>query len=368
MHHEFAPSQISRKSLEKGIVAASFAFTLVTACTAEPAPRSVPAEFVRGLALPGTLDQFKRPAAITVDANTAEIFVADASNNRIVIFDANGSYRFEFGGRDDFATPLDVAVDSQGFIYVLGTTKEGNRIQRYDFDGTTPHAVQLPELDSADARIGYICIDEEDRLFLLETTRGSIFILSREGELLSSFELDAREESGEETDAMVGSLHANRGLIYVPISSYGTVQVYDLEGTLVRSLGHQGNNIGELNFPVAVTVRDDGMVMVLDKHRFNVLCFAQEGNFLGEFGGKGMRPGWFYYPTLLAVDTNGLVYIGQILGHRVDVCRIPNFILDAHSRSAEMGAALPRPTPLRAARTIPSTQHQGGVYRLTTIR
>jgi hypothetical protein len=204
-------------------------------------------------------------------------------------------------------------------------------------------------------------MDEQDRLFLLEATQGSVFVLSRDGELLSSFPIDAREDSREKSENVHGSLHASQGLAYVPLSSHGTVQAYDLEGTLVQSYGYRGGNVGELNFPVAVTVKDDGMVMVLDKHRFNVLCFAHGGKFLGEFGGKGMRPGWFYHPTLLAVDTNGLVYIGQIFGRRVDVCRIPDFIRDAHSRSAEMSATHSTDQELRVAWKGTSSLDRGGV-------
>ena len=93
-------------------------------------------------------------------------------------------------------------------------------------------------------------------------------------------------------------------------------------------MGHKGNNLSELNFPVAVTVNDDGIIMILDKHRYNVVCYNMNGTFLGEFGGKGYSLGWFYHPTKIASDGAGMVYIGQIYLNRVQICSLPRFIID----------------------------------------
>ena len=39
-------------------------------------------------------------------------------------------------------------------------------------------------------------------------------------------------------------------------------------------------------------------------------------------------PGWFYHPTLLEADADGLVYVGQIFRNKIQVCRIPDFIVN----------------------------------------
>ena len=85
---------------------------------------------------------------------------------------------------------------------------------------------------------------------------------------------------------------------------------------------------------VAVT---DGLVMVLDKMRFNIVCFSHEGRFLGEFGGKGISPGWFYFPSLLVADGSDQVIVGQIFLNRVQICRIPRFIAEHESGSSLQG-------------------------------
>ncbi|MCX6832292.1 MAG: hypothetical protein NT028_09200, partial [candidate division Zixibacteria bacterium] len=67
---------------------------------------------------------------------------------------------------------------------------------------------------------------------------------------------------------------------------------------------------------------------VLDKHRYNVVCFTIDGQFLGEFGGMGFRLGWFYYPNFFALDKLGRCYISQIYLNLVQVCDLPKFIVE----------------------------------------
>jgi hypothetical protein len=92
---------------------------------------------------------------------------------------------------------------------------------------------------------------------------------------------------------------------------------------------------GELNFPVSVDVLPSGIVVVLDKMRFNVLCFSASGRFLGEFGGRGFRDGWFYQPSLLAAVSEDRVIVGQALDQRIQVLQIPASVFERLSREPE---------------------------------
>jgi hypothetical protein len=115
------------------------------------------------------------------------------------------------------------------------------------------------------------------------------------------------------------------------------VRAYDLTGRPDRVIGQHGSTPGDLAFPVDVAVSRDGLVLVLDQARFNVVCYAPDGKFLGEFGGKGVSPGWFYRPSLLAIDRDDRVYIGQIFMNRLQVCRIPDFIAMSSSNRGLVG-------------------------------
>jgi hypothetical protein len=146
------------------------------------------------------------------------------------------------------------------------------------------------------------------------------------GSVERSFPVFQNNENIENDEQVFGAISVKGNFLYVPIASLGTVYVYDLNGRFVRTIGYNGNNMGELNFPIAVAITGDNLIMVLDKHRFNVVCFDSNGTFKGEFGGKGSSPGWFYHPTSIAANDGNSVFIGQIYMNRVQMCRIPEFI------------------------------------------
>jgi hypothetical protein len=144
--------------------------------------------------------------------------------------------------------------------------------------------------------------------------------------------------SQERQEAVLGSISVVDDRIYIPFSAFGTVFVYDIAGNQVASYGYKGNNPGQLNFPVAVAVSGD-LVAVLDKHRYNIVCFGMDGRFRGEFGGKGLSPGWFYHPTLLGLGPDHQAYVGQIYQNRLQICRIPDFILAKRGPRAPQSSA-----------------------------
>jgi len=289
-------------------------------------PLSVPAEFVRFVTLPGTFDQIVRPTALHVDRYQGEVLVADGGHARILIFDSQGCYRFEFSLQPQASMALDLAVDSRGFIYVVASTTDGHQLLRYDFDGTFLERVPMPSFHDGRALVpDRIATDEANRLVVVDERQLRVAICTPDGRLEGSFDLAPDLATEVRAELVLGSVALVDDKLYVPISSQGRVEVVDLGGTRVQTIGHQGNRPGQLGFPVAVSVGDN-LVAVLDKHRFNVVCFDAAGRFLGEFGGRGISPGWFYYPTLLGLGTDHLVFVGQIFENKVQVCRIPGFI------------------------------------------
>ncbi len=288
---------------------------------------AVPAEYIRDLTLPGTSNQLLRPARIMVDPVRDEIYVADVGNSRILIFDDRGVLRFEFSTAAQCGGPIDVAVSPEGLIYVLGTASTGRQIFVYDYDGL--YLRTISPVDSArvtTSDISSIAVDANNRLYILDQARLRILCLRDDGTVTQEFPVVADVDTAQQAELILGSLTIAGDQLLLPVSSLGMVYRYNLEGEFRGNIGHGGSGIGELSFPVATAVAGDGLVMVLDKHRFNVVCFSPSGKFLGEYGGKGISPGWFYHPTWLAVDNQDQVYIGQIFQNKVQVCRIPAFI------------------------------------------
>ena len=66
--------------------------------------------------------QFSSPQGIAVHPSSHQVFIADTGNHRIQVLNNNLTYSHEFGynGRENgqFDTPVDVACDSHGNVYV----------------------------------------------------------------------------------------------------------------------------------------------------------------------------------------------------------------------------------------------------------
>jgi hypothetical protein len=291
---------------------------------------SAPAEFLRYLTPPGTQNGFLRPTRIFTDPKFDEVYVADPGHNRITIFDKNGTFKFDFPVGARCGAPLDMAVNSQGIIYVLGSAPEGRQVMTFDYDGLFLGRFEdNPDAWTDSLNIVSIAIDNQDRLYLLDQYHLQIIRFGSDGRLDLQIPLGNGLDAPDKDELILGSLSiSNSGTIYLPLASLGTVYRYDGSGRPLQPIGYKGNDLGELNFPISVAETDDGIIMVLDKHRYNVICFDLSGRFLGEFGGKGSSPGWFYHPTWLAVDELDHIYIGQVYLNRVQVCALPDFIRD----------------------------------------
>ena len=56
--------------------------------------------------------------------------------------------------------------------------------------------------------------------------------------------------------------------------------------------------------------------------RHTILAYNFDGKFQFEIGGKGVSPGWFNFPTSIAVNDKGLVFVADYFNHRIQVLRI----------------------------------------------
>ncbi|MFT3786816.1 MAG: hypothetical protein QM770_11725 [Tepidisphaeraceae bacterium] len=67
--------------------------------------------------------------------------------------------------------------------------------------------------------------------------------------------------------------------------------------------------------PTGCTVGPDGNLWVADTHYSRILVYAPTGELLHQFGKEGDGPGEFRWPTDLAFDSAGRIYISEYNGH-----------------------------------------------------
>jgi tripartite motif-containing protein 71 len=226
------------------------------------------------------------------------VYVVDADNHRLQVFDTAGAYLGQWGsegsgpgqfmGRDDdgdFPLPASVAVAPDGTVYVADA---GNhRIQYFDPAGT----------------------------------------------YLGTWDSNGTGEG--EFDFPFGVAVAPDGTVYVADTSNHRVQYFDATGTYLGQWGSIGSGPGQFDQPAGVAVSPDGTVYVTDGGHSVIQAFDASGSYLYGWGGR------FFIPTGVAVAPDGqTVYLADTGGRRIHAfCVAPGTTEGRQHATPEVGTS-----------------------------
>ena len=89
------------------------------------------------------------------------------------------------------------------------------------------------------------------------------------------------------------------------------IQVFDSNGTFLRSFGHKGKNAGEFNRPDGIAIDKDGNIFVADSGNHRVQIFSREGRHLGSFGSIVSLDSKLREPWGLSLDSSGNIIVAD---------------------------------------------------------
>lgn len=267
-------------------------------------------------------EPFNMPSDAAVDPN-GDLYVLDGVHHRVVVFDAVGSYRRQFGTQGgapgQFLFPLGIAAGPDGKIYVADS---GNhRFQILTPDGRPLAAVSLPEAESG------IPPDPTDTV--VDAARRRLYIADNDNHRILIYNLaDSRFESVWGKPGQGRRQFRYPFLIDLSIDGYllvvesinTRVQVLNPDGKFVRFIGAWGVNAGQLFRPKGVAI-DGNRVFVTDSYLGNVQVFDLNGAFLGPLTDPAGTPLKFTTPTGIAIDTKRRrLYVVELKANQV--CRV----------------------------------------------
>ena len=158
-----------------------------------------------------------------------------------------------------------------------------------------------------------VALDNSENIYVTDASNHEVRVFSRAGKPLRAFGThDLERPAGIAIDR-------TRGLVYVVDggkqgSQKHRVLVYQLEGRFVRELGPTkgtpglGSDDGQFHFPTYVAVDREGSVYVADTLNFRIQVFDAEGRFKTHLGEGGDGPGTFSRLKGLALDGFGNLY------------------------------------------------------------
>ena len=175
-----------------------------------------------------------------------------------------------------FTNPVDLAINSQGVIYVLNRAGPET-------------TVRLPS-----KRVSMCTIDEE---FLGEFATGG----TGDGEFWwpSSIAIDSQDQ------------------VYVADEGLQRVTIFSPDGEYLSHWGEKGSGDGQLEYPSSLAFDADDHLCMTDSGNHRVQKFTREGEFLSAWGKRGSGAGEFEGPWGLALSHSGDVYISDWGNDRV---------------------------------------------------
>ena len=126
--------------------------------------------------------------------------------------------------------------------------------------------------------------------------------------------------SGEEMFKFpYGVAVSDRDEIVVADSNNHRVQVFDSNGTFLRSFGHKGENAGEFIYPTGIAVNKHRQIFVADSDNHRIQILSWEGRHLNSFGDKGSLDSQLSDPWGLSLDSTGNIVVADAGNKRIKI-------------------------------------------------
>lgn len=240
------------------------------------------------------------------------ILVTDIQHGSVLLLREDGALirRVSRVGDIPLGTPVSIAVDNEGQVYVADSTRNG--ILRLTSDLRSAELVAVfPR-----SRIAGIALSG-DHLFAVDAENHCVRCLDR--------------RTGRERFRF-GSRGTQPGCFNFPTDVAATgdqlfvldtlnfrVQVFDLNGHFQSMFGGPGDGGGHFARPKSLALHPDGLVFVTDVAFDNIQVFDMGGRFLTVVGGHGQRNGTFWMPSGVCLDGRNRVVVSDTYNHRLQI-------------------------------------------------
>ncbi len=260
-------------------------------------------------------------ASFAVDSSGEQLFVADGK--RLQVFrTADGSLVREFSGEAlvDFR-PLAIASDTMRDLLVVEDL--GHPFVRvFRTDGSLAYEWNHHQFMYA---MGFAVHPRQDIVFVVEQGNHRIEVVDLDGSLINSIGMEGTG-NGQFKLPVAVAVHPTKEWLFVTDCENSRVQIFDVGaggGQFIGNFGSPGSGPGQFRCPEGIALHPvDDLVYVADPENHRIQVFRHNGTFVQSWGVEGSNLGEFRYPTSLALHPfEDILFVGDQSNRRVQVYR-----------------------------------------------
>lgn len=270
---------------------------------------------------PENPDNLCRPWGVACDKDN-NIYVADRSNNRVLVFRENGCIVRRIGsygaGPEQFNRPAGITIDERRRIIVAD--KDNHRIQILTLTGN--FLLEFGKKGSDPGHFNYpwdVAANTACEIVVSDTRNHRIQLFSPEGIFLRKFGMDSTFGAFKLLDSPRGVAFTPEGNVILTDFNAHRILCVDYKFMNAKVLNCEGGMRPANNFhrPQGVIVDDDGNILVSDSRGYRIMVFNKFGAFLNEFGKQGEGVDEVDRPSGIALLTDGRIVFVDFGNNRV---------------------------------------------------
>lgn len=198
-------------------------------------------------------------------------------------------------------SPIGVCTDGAQRLFIAD--RAAGAVQVYDLDSRRYESWR-PELDAYQRfePVG-VAYDPAGRLFVADPDAGAVYVFDAEGAYLGAL------ADGQVARPVGLAFNADQQLLYITDTGEHRVVALTMQDTVQTVFGSRGIAPGQFNFPTFIDIGPDARVFVADSLNCRVQVFEPDGSFVRSIGSRGDLPGYFSQPKGLAIDPEGRLFV-----------------------------------------------------------
>lgn len=224
--------------------------------------------FEIGKKVPGTL---RKPLGLDTDGD-CNVYVADGTTRRIMIFNQAGDYLKSIGGQQWFDRLTHLAVDDQGmFVYAVdtgGIGSDNHHVRVFDIE-TGKHLRDIGKRGNKNGELNLprdIAVDDSGNVYIVDGGNFRVQVFNRDGEFVQQIGKLGRQYGDFARPKGIAIDKQNN--IYVSDAAHGNYQIFDPTGRLLLFIGTRSEKFERASYmlPAGIDIDEDGRVYVVDQY------------------------------------------------------------------------------------------------------